>query len=328
MNKDRFLITGALGCLGAWAVKRLIDEQTEVFTYDLPGDPHRMRLIMTDDAIKNVNFIQADITDFDAFDHAVSTNKITHIVHLAALQVPFVRANPVQGTRVNMVGQAVVLESSKRNSAHVIGLSYASSAAVYGSTDLYGSAPLPHDAKHAPGNLYGVFKDANEGQARIYWEEHRLPSVGLRPYVVYGPGRDQGMTSTPTKAMLAVAAGKPYEISYGGTVVFHHADDVASIFIRAARAAMTGAHVYNLGGNTAHMDDVITAINLAVPEMAGRVTFKPGSVNLPEAIDDSALNAALGVTSYRPLNRGVAETVETFREAIRNGRIDVNRALA
>ena len=321
------MITGALGCIGAWAVKRLVEEDTEVFTYDLPGDPHRLRLIMTDDALKRVNFINGDITDFDSFERAVSGNGITHVVHLAALQVPFVRANPVQGTRVNMVGQAVVLEGCARHATQVRGLSYASSAAVYGSMDLYGSAPLAHDAKHAPGNLYGVYKDANEGQARIYWEENKLPSIGLRPYVVYGPGRDQGMTSTPTKAMLSVAVGKPYEISYGGSVVFHHADDVAAIFIRAARCAVSGSHVYNLGGNTARMDDVIAAINAAAPEMAGSVSYKPISVNLPEAIDDSALNTALGRAHYRPLADGVADTIRHFRGAARAGRIDVARAL-
>ena len=41
----------------------------------------------------------------------------------------------------------------------------------------------------------------------VYFRDEGLSSIGLRPYVVYGAGRDQGMTSTPTKAMLAAAAG-------------------------------------------------------------------------------------------------------------------------
>ncbi len=35
---ERFLVTGALGCIGAWAVKHLVDEGVPVWTYDLPGD--------------------------------------------------------------------------------------------------------------------------------------------------------------------------------------------------------------------------------------------------------------------------------------------------
>ena len=67
MASERFLVTGAFGCIGAWVVKRLVDERIPVWTYDLPGDPHRLRLIMNDDALAKVNFISGDITDFVAF---------------------------------------------------------------------------------------------------------------------------------------------------------------------------------------------------------------------------------------------------------------------
>ena len=36
-----------------------------------------------------------------------------------------------------------------------------------------------------------------------------VPSVGIRPYVVYGPGRDQGMTAGPTLAMEAGSTPAP-----------------------------------------------------------------------------------------------------------------------
>ncbi len=36
---DKFLIIGALGCIGAWTAKRLLDEGTDVVAFDLPGDP-------------------------------------------------------------------------------------------------------------------------------------------------------------------------------------------------------------------------------------------------------------------------------------------------
>ena len=52
--------------------------------------------------------------------------------------------------------------------------------------------------------------------ARIYATDDRLPSIGLRPYVVYGPGRDQGLTAGPTEAMRAAARGEPYDIGFTG----------------------------------------------------------------------------------------------------------------
>ena len=51
MSDERFLVTGALGCIGAWSVKQLLDENVPVWTYDLPGNPHRLKLILDDDAL-------------------------------------------------------------------------------------------------------------------------------------------------------------------------------------------------------------------------------------------------------------------------------------
>ena len=66
---------------------------------------------------------------------------------------------------------------------------------------------LREDAEPHPGNHYGVYKFANEGTARIYSADAGVPSVGLRPMTVYGAGRDQGMTSSPTVAIAAAVLG-------------------------------------------------------------------------------------------------------------------------
>ena len=109
-----------------------------------------------------------------------------------------------------------------------------------------------------------IHKQAKEGMARIYSQDYGLHAVGLRPHTVYGPGRDQGMTSTPTKAMLAAAIGRPYQITFGGTIVMEHADDMAQVFIDAARAKPEQAGAYDVGGNTVAVDAIVEAINAAL----------------------------------------------------------------
>jgi nucleoside-diphosphate-sugar epimerase len=328
METERFLVPGALGCIGAWAVRRLVGAGVPVWTYDLPGSDHRLRLVLGDDQLTQVQRISGDITDQAAFERAVADNGITHIIHLAGLQVPFVRADPVQGARVNVVGTTIVFETVMRHAAQVRGLSYASSLGVYGSPELYPPGPLAHDAPLLPPTLYGVFKQANEGTAQIYWREYKLPSIGLRPYVVYGPGRDQGMTSTPTKAMLAAAVGRPYHISYGGRAVFQHADDAAEAFIRAARRADSGAEVYTLGGSSASMAEIVAAIEAAAPQSQGQISFEPIQLPNPEDVDSQALDAALGAIGWVPLAEGVRRTIEHFQAAVKAGRLDVERAIA
>src|SRR5689334_6552107 len=104
MAEERFLVTGAMGCIGAWAVTQLLGEGAAVVTYDLSTDTHRLRLLMDGETLARVTFLRGDITDLGAFEGAVRAHRITHIIHLAAWQVPLVKADPVAGAAVNVVG--------------------------------------------------------------------------------------------------------------------------------------------------------------------------------------------------------------------------------
>lgn len=87
------------------------------------------------------------------------------------------------------------------------------------------------DDKHQPRTQYGVFKLANEGNARVYFQDHGISSVCLRPHTVYGVGREFGMTSGPTKAIKAAVLGVPYVIQFNGFTNFNYVKDLAEIFI-------------------------------------------------------------------------------------------------
>ena len=319
MGSGKFFITGAMGCLGAWVVKNLVEEGQQPIVFDLSENKGRLELIMAPEALAQVTFIQGDITDTESVRAAVGDHDIGHIIHLAALQVPFCKANPPLGAAVNVVGTLNVFEAAQ--AAGIGFLVYASSAAVYGGRDEYADDLLPHDSPHNPHTHYGVFKQANEGTARIYWQDNGIASMGLRPYTLYGPGRDQGMTSTPTQAMLAAARGEAYHISYGGYNGFQYNDDVAKIFIRAARTSFAGADVFNIKGIVAHMDEVVAAIETAEPSAQGRITHEALGLDFPKGQDDTPLQALLGEISYTPLAEGVDQTISHFKQAMGDGRM-------
>ncbi len=327
-NSERFLVTGALGCIGAWTVKLLADEGTAVVAADLARDAARWRLLdLTLDA--RVPVVSSDVTDGAGFARTVAEHGITHIVHLAALQVPFVRANPTLGARVNVEGMAVVLEAARSLSDQVRGVSFASSIAVYGRGERYGPGPLPHDAAPAPTTLYGAYKLADEWMACVYEQDYGVVSIGLRGAVVYGPGRDQGLTSSPTMAMLAAAVGRPYHVAWGGAAAYHHARDVAAAFVRAARACGDGmgTDTYTLSVETRTMDEVVAAIAGAAGGDVG-ITYEQAPLAFPSAYDTSALQRRLGDVPLTAFSEGVRETVETFRAAVEDGRLDAERLLA
>ncbi len=319
MAAERVLITGALGCIGAWAVRLLLATDAEVTIFDLDDDAHRMRLIMDDEEIRRVRFLRGDITDEGAVADAFRSARPTHVLHLAGLQIPACRANPALGARVNVVGTVNLFEAARQ--AGIEHLAYASSIAVYGPAEEYGAGLLTADAPLLPRTLYGVFKQADEGVAQVYWHEHGLSSISLRPYIVYGAGRDQGLTSSPTVAMLAAAAGQPHHIPYGGRADMQYVADVADIFVRAMRTPLPGAAAYNIQGSIVSMAEVIAAIEAVVPELRGQFTFDDQPLPYSAGADDSAVRAALGDLPATPLDQGVAATIELFRTALAKGMI-------
>lgn len=314
LERERTLVTGALGCLGAWTLKALVRLGEEPVGYDLGSDDARLRLVLDDDERRRVTLVAGDVTDGAQLGRALDEHEITRVVHLAALQVPFCRADPLRGAHVNVVGTVVVLEAVRARLGRIPGLAYASSAAVYSAAD---RTPAPEAGGTAPSTLYGVYKLANEGVARIYWHDFDVPSIGIRPYVVYGPGRDQGLTSGPSLAMEAAARGEGYEIAYGGVAQYDFAPDVGLAFALAARAATEGAHVANFPGHRATMAEVVRAIEAAAPDVAGRITFQEGQLPFPETLEATLLERLVGPLPRTTLEDGVRATVEHFRRAAR-----------
>ena len=324
MSDERFFVTGALGCIGAWVVRNLVREGKPTTIFDLGGDTARLRLIMSAEELAQVQLIQGDITDLTAVERALVESGANRIIHLAALQVPFCRADPALGARVNVVGTVNMFEAARR--AGVPRLVYASSVAVYGRSEEY-EGVLDDAAVQSPRTHYGVYKQANEGTARIYWLDNGMSSVGLRPYTVYGPGRDQGLTSSPTRAMVAAAVGRPYQIGFSGRQGLQYTDDAAQIFIQAARAPYEGAGVFNLRGSVVDMAEVVAAMEMALPEVRGMIGFAGAPLPFPTELTDTGLRTLLGEVPYTPLEQGVAESITIFRQAIADGRLDPARYL-
>ena len=316
---QRYLVTGAMGCIGAWVVRNLVRDGHTVIALDASQDDHRLKLILSSDEISQLTLVQGDITDLNLLETTVKEQNIRHIIHLAALQVPFCKANPTLGANVNVTGTVNIFEAARR--AGINRVVYASSIGVFGLSEEYPGGIVADDSEPRPRTLYGVYKQANESTARVYWWDYQISSVGLRPYVVYGPGRDQGMTAGPTWAMLAAAAGKPFRISYGGTCGLNYVDDVARTFIRAAQTSAEGASVYNVSGKVVDMADIVNTICKVVPEASGKISFTPKHLPLPDGMEDAGLRASIPDLPNTSLETGIQRTIDHFRQALQDGGI-------
>ena len=137
-----FLVTGVLGCLGAWVARCVLADGGDVVGFDLGADTSRLRLVLGAD-VDRVTLFRGDVTDLAALERAIDEHEVARVVHLAALQVPFVRANPPLGMRVNVAGTVNVFEAVAKRLDRIPAVAYASSAAVYGPSD---PSPLPSPA--------------------------------------------------------------------------------------------------------------------------------------------------------------------------------------
>lgn len=304
---EPILVTGAAGCIGAWVVANLVRRGVETVVLDRSTDRRRLRLLLDADEADAVRWIAGDIGNQETVDRALAETGAAAIIHLAALQVPFCKADPVAGARVNVLGQVNVFEAARRHG--VRRLVYASSVA----------ALAPEGAAH-PATLYGVYKAADEGIAHIYAQDWDVPSIGLRPHTVYGPGRDQGLTSAPTIAMLRAAAGLPYTIPFGGALLFQYAGEVAEIFVRCCLdlEPETGrSEVFDLAGTSVTVEEIIAAIRRVVP--AAEIAIGGPALPFPAARNDGPLRALLGAWPETGLEDGVAQTIARFRSLLGRG---------
>jgi len=311
-----YFITGAQGCIGSWIVKALTERGDQAIVFDRSDDSRRLSAIMED--LSHVRFITGDITDTAAVLSALSASGAERIIHLAGLQVPTCKSDPLAGALVNVAGTLNVFEAAR--TIGIKGIVYASSAAVYGLND--GDGALDETVQCEPTTHYGVFKRANEGNARVYFLDHGIDSVGLRPLTVYGVNRDTGLTSDPTKAMKSAVLGRPFHIRFAGATDFQYVADTAATFISCADKTPEGAHVFNLHGETVSVERIAKFIN----ERANSdlVTFGGPPIPIPAAMDDTAIRKIMSELPSTPLEVGMRETMEKFAALRDAGRLDTS----
>ena len=309
---DTYLVTGGMGCIGAWALYHLQRSDKRAVNFDQSTDRHRIDWLMRAEDQAAISFVQGDLRDTDAVKAVFADHGITHVIHLAALQVPMCRANPVLGAEVNVTGTVNVFEAAREQG--VGHLAFASSIGVYGPPSDFPPGLVADDAPKNPRTLYGAYKVCNEGTALVYYEDHGITSTTLRPYTVYGVGRDQGMTSEPTHALVAAAKGNSYTIGFSGTMQFHFASDVARQFILAAEQPLDGARGFNLGTPPSTVSRFVEIAKGVLPAAVIEVADNP--LPFPAGFDDSALRASFDTVYETPLEDGIAETIAHIQRLV------------
>ena len=235
------LVTGGAGFLGSHLVDALLRQGHLVRVLDDLSSGHRQNLP------RQIEFLHGDITDPATVEEAFEG--IDACFHLAAI-ASVVRSNRewLRTHEVNLTGTLNIFNQVRRlRHRREIPIVYASSAAIYGNC---GTVPIGEDAPVAPLSAYGADKSACELHARVAGAVHKIPTIGLRFFNLYGPRQD---AQSPYSGVIALFAdrlrlGEPVEIFGDGEHVrdFTYVGDAVGALDRALAAASTSAPVFNI----------------------------------------------------------------------------------
>ena len=198
----KIVIYGGSGFIGAWITKLLLNNKFQITVFDKKINKNLLNYIIGQN-IKKINFVEGDILQYETVLKTAKDNYI--LINLVGLMTPDCSNNPRLGNQVNIEGSINVFEAALEAKSKLV--VYISSGGVYGQRDKINPFPETH---------YGAFKLAVEGIARAYYLEEKINSFGLRPFIVYGSGREIGGTAGISLACKAVAEEKDYKIEFGG----------------------------------------------------------------------------------------------------------------
>ena len=307
-HQGAVLVTGAGGCIGAWVCAILQASNIPVIAADLSEDRRRLHLIAGQQAADQICWEQCDITDTTSLSRIADTHHLSAIIHLAGLQVPFCAENPALGARVNVEGTINILELARHR--QIKRTAYASSVAALA---------LPPGGGYKE-TLYGVYKQANEHSAYVYWTDWQVPSLGIRPNVVYGLGRDQGISARNTFAIQAAVRNERFQIPYSGRYSWLYAGEAAAAFIAAVAQDGEGAPVFDLNGRCAPLEQGVDILKTLNP--SADISCSGSAFPFPPDLDETPLHQHLPDYPHISVEQGITDTFNAMQALHHKGLLD------
>ena len=293
---EKIIIFGGCGFLGSWIVKAFLKKGYSVSIFDLKIQKELLSHVVGED-INKIKFINGDITNYDQVQESI--NDMDHVINLAGLMTPDCSSNPILGAKVNLLGSINVFEALKKNNNKF--LVYASSAGVFGQKDHYYPFPETH---------YGAYKLAVEGVARAYLNEDGISSVGIRPYVIYGPGREVGGTAGITLACKAAKQGESYTVNFSGKAGFVYVQDVVDLVEMSIAQIPPGALTFNINGITADVSEFINLIKKNIP--LSDIGIEGDSLSVVDEIRGNEPSKTFKKFKYTSLEDGIKRTIDFY----------------
>lgn len=246
MTKNKILVTGCAGFIGARTAKSLLSEGAVVFGVDNLNDYYDIRIkdyrLDRLKKFKNFQFERVDVADLPAVEKVFCHTKYDVVIHLAGMAgVRYSLENPEIYLRANAFGTLNILESMKKH--QVKKMVTASTSSLYAGQKMPFKETLPVNTPISP---YAASKKAAEVMAYTYHHLYDIDITVLRYFTVFGPAGRPDMSYF--RFIKWIDEGKPLKLYGDGNQSrdFTYVDDIARGTILAAKNL--GYEIINLGG--------------------------------------------------------------------------------
>jgi len=273
------LVSGGRGFIGHATVKLLQRSGYRVLSLDLGT-------VIQTQPVTNSQQIQCDLEDVGRLQDVFERNRISGIIHLAAILPTAAQRNPLLATQVNISGTVNLLEMARR---------FRVERFVFGSSlSIYGTYPAEHVVSEGdatvPEDLYGAAKLYVEQMGRAYRESYGLDFISLRIGRVVGPGTNSMSSAWRSEIFELLTTDHPAEICVpyrpSERILVVHVDDVAQMLLALLSASSTKQTIYNAPCSAIVVEDLKRVVVHRNP----RLTLRLGQgipVGNPRALDFS-----------------------------------------
>ncbi|MBP7972363.1 MAG: SDR family oxidoreductase [Candidatus Nanopelagicales bacterium] len=304
----RTLVTGGSGFLGSHLCDRLLEAGNEVLCVDNFYSSTR----------SNVEHL-LDHPRFELMRHDVTFPlyvEVDEIYNLACPASPVhYQRDPVQTTKVSVIGAINMLGLSKRTKAKIL---QASTSEVYGDPHVH-PQPESYWGNVNPIGLRSCYDEGKRAAETLFFDyrrQHSLDIKVVRIFNTYGPRMHPQDGRVVSNFIVSALAGKPLTIYGDGTQTrsFCYVDDLIDGFVRMMAAPSDVTGPINLGN-----PNEFTMNQLA--EQVLRLTGSSSTIEyLPLPSDDPTqrkpvITKAEEILGWEPkveLAEGLKETIEWF----------------
>src|SRR5208282_846956 len=246
--KRTALVTGAEGFIGSHLVRFL-----QAKGWNVIGGC-RLHGVNSFPKLRNLEFIQCDLTNGQRVEQVFKEYGPTHVFHLGAQSLPTVSwADPVSTFESNIMGSLHVFEAVRHMKHPPIVVS-ACSSAEYGHVPP-SAIPVREGQPLHPLHPYGISKVCLDLLAREYFLDYKIPAVNLRLFNTTGPGKRNDAPSDFVRQLVRIKKGlQPPVIDVGNLKperAFLDVRDTVRGFYLAALKGKRG-EAYNLCAASTH----------------------------------------------------------------------------